>query len=251
MTVQFEFTGVPKAKRRRWIVNHRGSVDLCPTDPGFPVDVYITTDIRTMVHVWVGKLALDKAISSELMEVIGPRQLRERLKAWFLYSPINMNGHCIPHRVHPRNASSMLFNQSRSAKPAGTITSSPSPADFRTPTAARSNLHSARQPSYPTSRAFLHWRLSDDGPGASRIVPDGRHPKPFTAAAVRAPRTIRAGRRLVACGGQPSAEPRGIGGRFASALASPPCYFALAVGIELLVGQHADQDDGSHHREVE
>src|SRR5580692_13226561 len=31
-----------------------------------------------------------------------------------------------------------------------------------------------------TSRGFIHWRLSDDGPGASRIVPIGRHPKPFT-----------------------------------------------------------------------
>src|ERR1700730_13457335 len=40
-------------------------------------------------------------------------------------------------------------------------------------------------------------------------------------------------------------------GRFASALARPPGCFALAVGIELLVGQHADQDDGSHHRQVE
>jgi hypothetical protein len=57
--------------------------------------------------------------------------------------------------------------------------SSPSPADFSTPTSARSNLHSLRQPSYPTSRAFLHWRLSDDGPGASRIIPIGRHPKPL------------------------------------------------------------------------
>jgi len=82
--------------------------------------------------------------------------------------------------VHPRNASSTLLNQSRSAKPVGTITSSPSPADFRTPASARSNLHSVPQPSYSTSRAFLHWRLSDDGPGASRIVPIGRHPKPFT-----------------------------------------------------------------------
>jgi hypothetical protein len=45
--------------------------------------------------------------------------------------------------------------------------------------ARRSNLHSARQLPYPTSRAFLHWRLSDDGPGASRIVPIGRHPKPL------------------------------------------------------------------------
>ena len=81
--------------------------------------------------------------------------------------------YCIPHRMHPRNASSTLPNQSRSAKPAGTITSSPSPTDFRTPPPPPSNLHSARQPSYPTSRAFLHWRLSDDGPGASRIVSIG------------------------------------------------------------------------------
>src|SRR6202023_2324214 len=73
--------------------------------------------------------------------------------------------HCIPRRGHPRNSSSTL-NQSRSAKPADAITSSPSPADFRTPTSAPSNLHSPQQPSYPTSRAFLHWRLSDDGPRA-------------------------------------------------------------------------------------
>src|SRR5882672_6510983 len=33
-----------------------------------------------------------------------------------------------------------------------------------------------------TSRGFLHWRFAYAGPGASRIVPDGRHPKPFTTA---------------------------------------------------------------------
>src|ERR1700730_11607831 len=68
--------------------------------------------------------------------------------------------------MHPRNASSTLPNQSRSAKTAGIVPLPPSLAPFRTPTATRSNLHSARQPSYPTSRAFLHWRLSDDGPRA-------------------------------------------------------------------------------------
>jgi len=44
---------------------------------------------------------------------------------------------------------------------------------------SRSNLHSAPQPPIPY-RGFLPWRLSDAGPGASRIVPMGRHPKPFT-----------------------------------------------------------------------
>src|ERR1700686_867766 len=89
--------------------------------------------------------------------------------------------------MHPRNASSTLPNQSRSAKPAGTITSSPSPTDFRTPPPPPSNLHSARQPSYPTSRAFLSGRLSDGGPGESRFVSIGRHPKPFTTPEVTDP----------------------------------------------------------------
>lgn len=101
VTVEFVFTDVPKSKRRWWIVNDRGTVDLCPTDPGFPVDVYITTDIRTMVHVWVGKLALSKAISSERMEVLGPRQLCQRLGSWFLYSPINMNALSNPPQPSP------------------------------------------------------------------------------------------------------------------------------------------------------
>jgi hypothetical protein len=32
----------------------------------------------------------------------------------------------------------------------------------------------------PTSRGFLPWRLSDDGPGAVDRLVMGRHPKPFT-----------------------------------------------------------------------
>ena len=82
---------MPRAKRQWWIVNDRGTVDLCPTDPGFPVDLYITTDMRTMVHVWVGKLSLAAAIRSNRMEIIGPRALRDRVGNWFLYSPININ----------------------------------------------------------------------------------------------------------------------------------------------------------------
>jgi DNA-binding HxlR family transcriptional regulator len=39
VTVQFEFTGVPRNKSQWWVVNDRGSVDLCPKDPGFPVDL--------------------------------------------------------------------------------------------------------------------------------------------------------------------------------------------------------------------
>jgi DNA-binding HxlR family transcriptional regulator len=91
VTVHFDFTDVPQNKRRFWLVNYRGTADLCPFDPGFPVDIYITTDIRTMIRIWFAKLSLEAAIRSDLMEVIGPKQLQARLSSWFLLSPINMN----------------------------------------------------------------------------------------------------------------------------------------------------------------
>jgi DNA-binding HxlR family transcriptional regulator len=103
VTVLFEFTDVPKAKRRWWIVNDRGSVDLCPTDPGFPVDLYITTDIRSMIHVWVGKLSLDAAVRSDKIEIIGPRSLRSRVRSWLLLSPINMGNLSISRAPTPAN----------------------------------------------------------------------------------------------------------------------------------------------------
>jgi DNA-binding HxlR family transcriptional regulator len=108
VTVCLEFADVPKNKRQWWIVNDRGSVDLCPTDPGFPVDLYVTTDMRTMIAVWFGKLAWDAGIRSGQIEVIGPRELSDRLRSWLLLSPIRLKGAAasegsdgVPLSAHP------------------------------------------------------------------------------------------------------------------------------------------------------
>jgi DNA-binding HxlR family transcriptional regulator len=90
VTVHFEFTDVPKNKSQWWVVNDRGSVDLCPRDPGFPVDLYVTTDIRTMLAIWFGKLAWETGVSSGRVEVTGDRQLRDRLRSWLLLSRIRV-----------------------------------------------------------------------------------------------------------------------------------------------------------------
>jgi hypothetical protein len=54
------------------------------------VDLYITTDIRTMIAIWFGKLAWDAGVRSGRVEVTGPRPLRERLRSWFLLSAIRV-----------------------------------------------------------------------------------------------------------------------------------------------------------------
>jgi hypothetical protein len=71
-------------------VNDRGAVDLCPTDPGFPVDIYFTTDIRTMIAIWFGKLTLEAAVRSDRLELMGPRKLCDRLRSWLLLSPVRL-----------------------------------------------------------------------------------------------------------------------------------------------------------------
>jgi DNA-binding HxlR family transcriptional regulator len=88
VVVKFEFSDIPTGKRHWWVVNDRGAVDLCPTDPGFPVDIYFMTDIRTMIAIWFGKLQLHTAVRNDRVELIGPRPLCDRLRSWLLLSPV-------------------------------------------------------------------------------------------------------------------------------------------------------------------
>jgi hypothetical protein len=70
------------------LVNESGAVDLCAFDPGFPIDDFVATDMPTMIAVWFGRLTWDAGVRSGKIEVTGLRQLRGRLRLWFLLSPI-------------------------------------------------------------------------------------------------------------------------------------------------------------------
>jgi hypothetical protein len=87
VTVSFEFTDVAEDRQKWWLINEREAVDLCAFDPGFPVDLYVTIDIRTKIEVWFGRLGWNAGVRAGSIEVIGPRSLRERLQSWFLLSP--------------------------------------------------------------------------------------------------------------------------------------------------------------------
>jgi DNA-binding HxlR family transcriptional regulator len=89
-TVRFEFPDAAEGKKLWWLVNDKGTVDLCPFDPGFPVDLYIMTDVRTMISIWFGRVTWDACILSGTVEVIGSRRLRERMRYWLLLAPIRV-----------------------------------------------------------------------------------------------------------------------------------------------------------------
>jgi hypothetical protein len=50
-------------------------VDLCSVDPGFDVDLYVSTDLRTMTAIWMGLDTVRDARRAERLMLSGDRQL--------------------------------------------------------------------------------------------------------------------------------------------------------------------------------
>lgn len=80
--LKFEFKGQPEGKRHYWIVGDRNELELCITDPGYPVDLYVTTDARTMTLVWNGDLPLRRMIQDGRIELLGPTDLCRAFPNW-------------------------------------------------------------------------------------------------------------------------------------------------------------------------
>ena len=81
-SVQFAFPDQPASKRNWWLVSDGLEVDLCLTDHGFEVGLYVATDLRTMTRIWMGDLPVKAAVDSGAIEIEGARDLRQRFERW-------------------------------------------------------------------------------------------------------------------------------------------------------------------------
>lgn len=84
--IQFVFSDVSRGPREYWlVVEPKGDVDLCSTDPGFDVDLLVATDVRTMTAIWMG-LATVKD-SRHKIEFEGDRGIAATMQTWLGLSP--------------------------------------------------------------------------------------------------------------------------------------------------------------------
>jgi len=81
--IQFIYPERPDGERTWWIVvdPHTGP-DLCATDPGFDVDLYVRTDLRTMTAIWMGIEPMSRSISDNRLTLIGDAGLQKRMATW-------------------------------------------------------------------------------------------------------------------------------------------------------------------------
>lgn len=86
--IQFQYPELPAGQRSWWLlVEPDGSVDLCATDPGFDVDLYVSTNLRTMTAIWMGLDTVRAAVSSDRLLLTGDRQLAANIQLWLGLSP--------------------------------------------------------------------------------------------------------------------------------------------------------------------
>jgi DNA-binding HxlR family transcriptional regulator len=80
--VQFEFSGVPIKQRRWWLLMDNKTVDVCLKDPGYEIDVFVSSSIRTMAEIWMGKRKINEALGDGDLLLDGERDIcREFPKA--------------------------------------------------------------------------------------------------------------------------------------------------------------------------
>jgi DNA-binding HxlR family transcriptional regulator len=83
VVVHFHLRGSSDKKSRFWLVLEQENVDMCLADPGYDVDVFVESHVRTMVDYWMGGIEFADAIRSGDLRVDGPRPLVRALPTWF------------------------------------------------------------------------------------------------------------------------------------------------------------------------
>lgn len=92
-TVQFIFPERAAAERCYWLITERGhEADLCTVDPGYEVDLYVSTDLRTLTEIWLGYTSIAQARKAGRLVLTGSRTLTNAFDAWFALSPFAKAG---------------------------------------------------------------------------------------------------------------------------------------------------------------
>jgi DNA-binding HxlR family transcriptional regulator len=86
VVIQFLYHELPVSKRHWWLVVEPScEVDLCWSDPGFDVDLYVSTDLRTMTAIWMGVTTVEK--ESTKVTLTGARDVAINMQTWLGLSP--------------------------------------------------------------------------------------------------------------------------------------------------------------------
>ena len=84
--VKLIFTDQPIRRRSYWFVVEKDATQLCVHDPGYDVNLYLTTTLPDMIYIWRGDLPLARAQDEGRLEAIGDGWARRAFPRWLARS---------------------------------------------------------------------------------------------------------------------------------------------------------------------
>ena len=71
-----------------WLVVDGDKVDLCLTDPGYEVDLYVSCPLRTMTAVWMGVPSCNNEVEAGRIKVTGDSSIARSMQQWLGLQPL-------------------------------------------------------------------------------------------------------------------------------------------------------------------
>jgi DNA-binding HxlR family transcriptional regulator len=85
VVVQFNFHGAQQGSY--WLILQQDDVSVCLSDPGFDVDVLVSSDLALFFQLWLGRISYGEALRDHGLEVDAIPTLRRAFPGWFALSP--------------------------------------------------------------------------------------------------------------------------------------------------------------------
>ena len=81
-TIKIVYRDVSAGRKSWWLVVEGGKVDLCAVDPGYEVDLYVSSGLRSMTAVWMGHSTLKAEFESGAIKLTGDKNIARAMHAW-------------------------------------------------------------------------------------------------------------------------------------------------------------------------
>ena len=85
--IQIVYPELTHGRRHWWLIVEGALTDLCNVDPGFDVDLYVSTDLRTMTAIWMGLSTVEAELRSGKLHVTGDDGVKSAMQQWLGLSP--------------------------------------------------------------------------------------------------------------------------------------------------------------------
>lgn len=86
-TIQFLYPELAPTRRSYWLVVASARVDLCYVDPGYDIDLLVTSSLGTMTRIWMGLTPLDAEVRAGRVQLDGDPAIGRSMQLCLKLSP--------------------------------------------------------------------------------------------------------------------------------------------------------------------